>query len=439
MNKRIIVIGAGPTGLGAAYRLNELEHSDFKLFEKEKYVGGLSASYHDKKGFIWDAGGHVIHSHFTYFDKVLKKTLKDEKYSHKRESFVWIFGRLIPYPLQNHIHFLPLTTFIECFLGLLKRPNNLKAKNFLGFINNNFGEGIAKRFMIPYNQKIWDYPLAKMDFGWIGEKVSTVSPVSALYNAIMRKKTKSWGPNSKFFYPKYGTGNLWEKLSKNLPKNKVVLSHEIIKIEPDKKLIHFSKGLEKYDILISTIPINLLIKKLITKPLWLEKEAKNLVYNTVFLTGIGVKKRIKNSICWIYFPQPDIPFYRTTYLSNYSPKMTPGPQYSSILTETTLVNQPDSKKVIAGLINSQIISREDVAKIVSIWTKKIEYAYPIPTLERDTTLEKIQNYLEKKSIFSRGRFGAWKYEISNMDHSFMQGVEVVDRILLNKNETVWSL
>ena len=121
--------------------------------------------------------------------------------------------------------------------------------------------------------------------------------------------------------------------------------------------------------------------------------------------------------------------------------MTPKTQLSSILTETTISDSRkiNPQRIINGLIMGNIISPEDKSNIVDIWEYKVDYAYPIPTIGRDEVLKKIQPYLESYSIFSRGRFGAWKYEISNMDHSFMQGVEVVDRILSNKKEAVWSL
>ena len=103
----------------------------------------------------------------------------------------------------------------------------------------------------------------------------------------------------------------------------------------------------------------------------------------------------------------------------------------------------DKKKVvndsINALIKNKILDKEDRNKIISKNVYDIPYAYPVPTLERDKILRKIQPFLLKNKIYSRGRFGAWKYEIGNMDHSFMQGVEVINNILKNKKETLWSL
>jgi hypothetical protein len=81
-----------------------------------------------------------------------------------------------------------------------------------------------------------------------------------------------------------------------------------------------------------------------------------------------------------------------------------------------------------------MIAREQAKDIVSRYLLDIHYSYPVPTLGRDRALDQIQPYLESRDVYSRGRFGAWKYEVGNMDHSFMQGVEVIDRLLLGKSE-----
>ena len=82
-----------------------------------------------------------------------------------------------------------------------------------------------------------------------------------------------------------------------------------------------------------------------------------------------------------------------------------------------------------SLVNNNFLSKEDKDSIVSNYWMEAEYAYPIPTLDRDKVLETIQHYLEENNIYSRGRFGAWKYEMGTMDHCVMQGVEAVNKIL----------
>jgi hypothetical protein len=136
----------------------------------------------------------------------------------------------------------------------------------------------------------------------------------------------------------------------------------------------------------------------------------------------------------MYFPEPDCPFYRVTVFSNYSPANVPDPAHNwSLLAEVSESPYKPVEKaglvasVIQGMKNAQLISGE--SKIVSIWTFTAERGYPIPAIDRDEHLLPALAELEGESVFSRGRFGAWKYEVGNQDHSFMQGVEVADRLL----------
>src|SRR5688500_3856383 len=95
---RIAIVGAGPTGLGAAYRLAQLGHSDFTVYERNTWAGGLAGSFRDAAGFTWDIGGHVQFSHYEDFDLAMDATMGSDWLSHDRESWVWIRDRFIPYP-----------------------------------------------------------------------------------------------------------------------------------------------------------------------------------------------------------------------------------------------------------------------------------------------------------------------------------------------------
>ena len=93
---RIIVLGAGPTGLSAAWRLQEHDHHDWLLLEASDRAGGLSMSVRDAAGFTWDLGGHVLFSHWKYFDQLLERSILSKCVEHQRESWVWMRERWIP-------------------------------------------------------------------------------------------------------------------------------------------------------------------------------------------------------------------------------------------------------------------------------------------------------------------------------------------------------
>src|SRR5437016_14536619 len=115
---RVVILGAGPTGLGAAYRLKELGHTHWHVYDRAGQVGGLATSYKDKQGFTWDVGGHVQFSHYRYFDALMEEALGDGWLHHERESWVWMEGRFVPYPFQNNIRYLKPETRWQCIQGL---------------------------------------------------------------------------------------------------------------------------------------------------------------------------------------------------------------------------------------------------------------------------------------------------------------------------------
>jgi len=446
--KKIVILGAGPTGLGAAYELCKLGYKNWQIYERNSYVGGLSASFQDKKGFTWDIGGHVIFSGNRRFNRLIDTLLGDEIQTFSRESWIWLRDSFVKYPFQNNFHLHPDKGLVlECVVGLLGQINKENSyKNFEEWIYSFFGKGIAKYFMIPYNRKVWAFPLRMMDYNWISERVSIIDINRILKNIICQVDDSDWGPNSTFRYPIFG--GICGLFNKFLPytNGHLQLSKEVTKILPDRKEIIFGNGERvSYDVLISTIPLNELLKKIImkNKPGEIGRSAAKLLWNSGYMVGIGIKKPCPSKKNWMYFPQDDSPFYRVTYLSNYSPNMIPKGNYFSFLAESSYSKYKAASRdtiveeTIQGLINSKLITEEDRSLIVSTYMIDAPYSFPVPSLGRDKILKEIQSFLMKNGIFSRGRFGGWKYEVGNMDHSVMQGIEVVDRILLNKEESVY--
>jgi protoporphyrinogen oxidase len=135
----------------------------------------------------------------------------------------------------------------------------------------------------------------------------------------------------------------------------------------------------------------------------------------------------------MYFPEPDCPFYRATVFSNYSPYNVPDASgfWSLMLEVSESTEKPvESGKLVDSAIAGALANRliESPAEIADLWTYRAEYGYPTPSVNRDGLLDVINPELERLGIFSRGRFGAWRYEVGNQDHSFMQGVELIDRL-----------
>lgn len=300
-----------------------------------------------------------------------------------------------------------------------------------------------------------------MNASWIGERVAMVDLAKILKDYITYStsdKTKpateigSWGPNSIFKYPKYGgTGSIWKGVGHLLNPDHLKLNTEIAEIDSDSKTIKFTNSNTiKYDKLISTIPIDILIQKVIkpTKKLDVDKilgKHGQIKHSTTHVIGLGFDGEITNEIkdkSWMYFPSLDrSPFYRMTAFSNYSPYLVNEPyKQSSMMFEVCETEHiPDTSdivnKTIEGAINENLMSDSDVDRIVTKFHMKFDYGYPTPYLNRDPFLNDLEPILRNDlDIYSRGRFGGWRYEVSNQDHSCMQGVESVDNILFGAEE-----
>lgn len=445
---RVAIIGAGPTGLGAAFRLKEQGHDDFTLYEAGDRVGGLAASHVDERGFTWDVGGHVQFSHYPYFDALMDRALPADGWlNHRRQSWVWLRGRFVPYPFQYNIHRLPEEDLRRCLDGLAARPRDGAPANFGAWIDATFGRGIAELFLRPYNRKVWAYPPERLGYRWVGERVAVVDEARVNDNVRLRRDDTGWGPNSTFRFPRRGgTGAVWEAVADLVGRDKIRLRSPVTAVSARRRTVTLSDGSgHRYDALLNTMPLDRFAAMVSELSPEVKRRACGLKHSSTHVVGVGLAGRPKEELadkCWIYFPEDDCPFYRVTLFSRYSPLNVPDPERAwSLLTETSeSAEKPvDGRRIveqtISGLLATRLISsRED---IVSVWHHRVEHGYPTPALDRDEVLSEVQPALEALGLFSRGRFGAWLYEASNQDHSVMQGAEWVDRILSGKPETTW--
>ncbi len=448
---RIVILGGGPCGLGAAWRLKELGHEDWQLFERDQQWGGLASSYQDAEGFWWDVGGHVLFSHYRYFDQVMDTLLgkEDGWVFHEREAWIRMQGRFIPYPLQNNIHHLPRDIFWECLKGIIdinKGNHTARPSHFGEWIETRFGRGLAKWFLLPYNFKTWGYPPDELDWSWVGDRIATVDLKKVLRNYVYEKDDISWGPNSRFRFPLHGgTGAVWGAMAERFPQEKIHLNHEVRSISVRDREILFGDGTrETYDFLLTTIPLTNLVKMADLEAPF--DAPPPLKYSSTHIVGLALKGNPPEHLatkCWIYFPEDNCPFYRVTVFSNYSPNNVPDIKNQwSLMCE---VSESCAKKVnrqrvvedvIQGALNSGLLSSR--REIGHTWYHCVEQGYPTPTLDRNRLAFPLLRHLEELGIYSRGRFGAWRYEVGNMDHSFMQGVEFVNRVLGSEEElTLW--
>ncbi|KAI9746150.1 MAG: hypothetical protein M1818_000831 [Claussenomyces sp. TS43310] len=475
MNVDVLVIGAGPTGLGAAKRLNQINGPSWMIIDSNETPGGLASTDTTPEGFLnnlcvklYDVGGHVIFSHYKYFDDCIDEALPraEDWFTHQRISYVRCKSLWVPYPFQNNISVLPKEDQVKCIDAMIDaaleaRVSNSKPQNFDEWIVRMMGNGVADMFMRPYNFKVWAVPTTKMQCAWLGERVAAPDVKTVIKNVVLNKTAGNWGPNATFRFPaRGGTGGIWIAVANTLPKEKTLFGAqgEVARVNADDKIVTLKDGKTiGYQKLISTMAIDQLADK--TGDQELISLSKGLYYSSTHVIGVGVRGERPERIgdkCWLYFPEDDCPFYRATIFSNYSPYNQPaasaklatqflangekassseareGPYWSIMLevSESSMkpVNQANLlRDSIKGLVNTEMIRPTD--EIVSTYHRRFDHGYPTPALERDGVLKQLLPRLQAKDIFSRGRFGSWKYEVGNQDHSFMLGVEAADHVI----------
>jgi len=416
----LVILGAGPCGLGAAWKLHQCGIRTFQLFEASGHVGGLAASI-IQNGYTWDIGGHVLHSTNQDFLRVVKKTMGNHLRMHRRNASVYVKdGVNVRYPFQYHLDQLPDGMLGR--YGEAKSPKRYPDGTFARWIIDTYGAGAAKAFFFPYNQKLWKYPLRRMSDTWLEHRIA--------HPKDSEKKSK-WGGNATFYTTDAGgIGAVWEKMAK--PYKQYISFHKkVVAIQAKTRTLVFSdKTSVTYDHLLSTIPLTDFSSMI--EDIRVPSSAGLKSIGTA-IVGVGVRGMMPEKIKqlhWMYVADAALPFYRVSAYSHYAKTNAPSGTWS-LLCETSFRGFPKSRKqyidaTIAGLLGMGIITKENV---VETFFYLAPFTYPIPTLAREKTLSALTVFFSKYGISSRGRFGGWRYEEGNMDHAWQAGVDWATSII----------
>jgi len=416
----IIILGGGLAGLSTGYHLR---NDKYLILEKENQVGGLCRSV-NIKGYVFDYAPHIFFTRNDYVMNLVTNLLKNNLIKQIRKAYIYLKDTYVEYPFEVNLNGLPEDVIKECINGVINRSKE-KPRNFKEWIYTTFGEGIAKHYMIPYNEKIWKYDLSKMNIDWISDRVPSPS-VEDMKKGAVGKLDKDFGPNAVFFYPKFGgIGALAQSLAQS--QSTISLNSEVIEIKHKKNEteIVYTKNNEMRKInskyVISSIPLPTLIKMFNDVPEEVIKAAKSLVFNSLVCINIGIKRPKISEKNWIYFPEKDLIFNRISFPMNFSEFTTPRNRSSILIEVTHRRNEIDieeiKEKVIDGLITSKIIRESDKLDVCDV--SQFKYAYVIYDLNHKKNVRTIHEFLKDNSIIPIGRYGEWEY--LNMDKAILSG------------------
>ena len=382
----VVVLGAGPTGLSAAYHLG----GDALLIEREGRVGGWCRSK-EQDGFTFDMAGHIMFSNDPYVHELYRMLLGDNVHWQDREAWIWSKGVYTRYPFQGALYGLPKDVIRECLLGAVEarygtwrdslpqpatnghargapcttngngihdccadgileaevplaergvRNGNGHAnghangngnghadpdepKNFEEFIYRVWGAGIAKHFAVPYNRKLWAVPLSEMETSWLGGRVP-MPDLGEMIDGALSPAPKPMGPNARFGYPlRGGFQALMDGWLPHLA-SAPRLGVEVLAVSPSRHEATLSDGSTvRYESLVSTIPLPELIKRIGDEaPAAIREAAFGLKRVSVRCVNLGIGRANLTDKHWIYYPEDSV-FHRIFVQGNASPECNP--------------------------------------------------------------------------------------------------------------------
>jgi len=421
--RRVVIIGAGLAGLGAARALRKKsgEYS-VTLLEKEDRPGGLCRTA-QQDGFFFDQTGHLLHFRTKEFKRLVTRRLLPGLVERQRNSWVYSHNVYTRYPFQANLHGLPAEVVTECLYGFCEayfRPRKRPVVSFEDWIMAYFGPGIAKNFMIPYNTKLYQRHPSDLTPDCAGRFVPRPD-LSQVIRGAVADSGERLGYNASFYYPREGG---IESLVKAIARGVRGLStqREVRAIDLGRRFVTTDTGeVYDFDFLISSAPLPDLVRMFAEAPPSVRKAAESLECVSVLNINLGIRGSISDKH-WIYIPEDRFSFYRIGFAHNFADSMAPA-GCSSIYVE---VSHPPGRslntgrvveKVVSDLVAMKVIqSEEDVITRMAI---DIPYAYVIFNRARKPALGVIGRFLAKNRVFPIGRYGRWEYQ--SMEDAFLDG------------------
>jgi protoporphyrinogen oxidase len=428
-----LILGAGLTGLSAAFHLKD--GGRYRLIEKEDVVGGLAKTRKRPGGFLCDGTGHWLHLRQSYTKQLVASLMGDNLEPRARRARIFSKGVFTLYPFQANTFGLPNEVVAECLLGLIKAKfveQHAEPKNYLEWIRREFGEGICKHFMEPYNRKIYGVPLDTLAANF-AEKYIPRPPIDSVVKGALGLSPEALGYNAEFVYPKKGgIGALSESIHHALDR-KAEHKREPRAIDhPDKRATFDDGETIRYAHLISTIPLPDLVQRLVAGRASFVPEAVvsaslELRANSVLYFDVAIKGQPKphQDYHWIYLPEADFQFYRVGSYSAVERSLAPEGTRSYYV-EFGHYGDVDPAKfeqaLIDGLRKLGII--EDDSEILFMIPNVLKPAYVLFDHHYESARKTVLDWLKHTGIVSVGRYGRWQYNA--MEDALLEGKEAAE-------------
>ncbi len=453
---RILVAGAGPAGLTAAYLLAR-DGYKVTVLESDSVLGGISrtARYKD---YRFDIGGHRFFTKIRPVEELWEEILGDEFIDVPRLSRILYNGKFFHYPLKafNAVMGLGIFEASRIMLSYVQAriaPHPVE-ENFEQWVSNRFGDRLYRIFFKTYTEKVWGIPCTEIRAEWAAQRIQGLSLAKAILNATSLNKRSPTIKTliAQFRYPRLGPGQMWEACARRIEEmgGEVLTGHELVGFEPGESgirsaTVRTSEGTRKIEAehFISTLPLSGLMASIEGAPEYATAAGNGLRYRDFILVALIVDRDKLFPDNWIYVHTPGVTVGRIQNFNNWSAAMVPVEGVTCIGMEyfcfegDGLWDSPDAKLLELAAAEFAKLGLAPGAKVIDGSVVRMPKAYPIYDREYSDHVDAISSYLGTlPNLHTIGRNGMHKY--NNQDHSMYTAMLTVEN-MNGADHDIWSV
>ncbi len=430
---KTLIIGAGLAGMSCARSLK----TGYEILEKNAHAGGLVVT-DERDGFRFDLTGHWLHMRDPGIKRWIGGLLGDRMTVVERKARIFSKGVVTHYPFQTNTYGLPLPVVQEIIREFVEdtlvHPPRKNPRTFEEWVMKHMGRGIARHFMIPYNEKLWRTHPRDMTPYWCQHYVPKPTLDQIVEGAVAAPDRKI-GYNATFSYPlEGGIGELSRAIVGQLDASRIRYSTWPVQIHAKTRKVTLNDGnVVEYQRLVNSAPLPELVRLIADAPPSVRAAAEKLVHNGVFYYNIALKRPPLSDAHWIYFPEKEFPFYRVGSFSNAVPSMAPegkGNLYVEFSYRGNMNRRDLWRQTSKALVQGGVIASED--DVLFVDPKEIPCAYVVFDSSYERSLKTIFGWLKKMDIHSIGRYGRWTY--NSMESALIEGRDTAKSILEAQKE-----
>jgi protoporphyrinogen oxidase len=424
----VLILGGGLAGLSAGIHLERA----FRIIEKSDRVGGLCKT-EVRGGFSFDPTGHWLHLRNPEMQELVQRTMGDNLVRLSRSARIYSHGRYTLYPYQSNTHGLPPEVAAECLLGFIDAhygPGGAELRgrepqSFGEFILRHLGRGFANHFMFPYNQKLWTVHPDELSAAWCGRFVPKPSLEEVVRGAV--GMANEGGYNATFLYPKSGGIEALPRSFLPHLQGPIEVDRHPTSIDWKKRQVTLDDGrVLGYSGLINTIPLPELVRVCRDVPDAV-RDATNLLKATV-VTYVNIGARgVEPAYHWVYFPEPEFPFYRAGSASSVYPALAPEGHRSFYVEFSHRGELPHARaeeQAVEGLLRCGLLRSRD--EVLFAFARDIPGAYVLYDRDYGPAKAAIMDFLRHAGIETCGRYGNWEY--GGMEDALLGGKAAAARL-----------